>query len=124
MPTLAVRLGRIRRRSRLAPHEVLATGDRFQVRRIDAGATTAEVVDLESVGNRADEILVGETMSRVELASDGEIAVARAPSPCRPLPALVSTTLLEASQEPFQVGTLQLRGTPQSAHAERLAAPI
>ncbi len=55
----AMRLASVRRGGAVG---VLASTDRFQVVRIDATPNAAEMVNLETIGNRAHPSLIGEAM--------------------------------------------------------------
>lgn len=86
----AMRLAGVRRGGAVG---VLASTDRFQVVRIDATPNTADVVNLETIGNRTHPSLIGEAMGphrasgAVSSAANPEAPIAMLFNVARPQPA-------------------------------------
>lgn len=62
MAVRAMGLGRILSRKPIPAQEILAPSDGFEVGRVATGAIPAEMVNLHSLGDRAHEMLVGQSM--------------------------------------------------------------
>jgi hypothetical protein len=77
---------------------VYEAGNGFQVSRIDAHRVTAQVVNLHAIGDRANSIRVGKTVSgsavRVPCATDRKRAVAAASVRALPRPAFIWAALI------------------------------
>ena len=96
---LAVRLSGVASGEALASPLVLSGRDGFEVRRIHAGSVAAQMVDLEALGDRADEQLVGEAMGGNATSVEAEHSVALLVPVRGPFPTV--GPLVDLGPEPF-----------------------
>lgn len=85
MSVLAMRLGGVAGRNRVAAQEVLSSSHRIQVSRVDARTVAAEVVEIEAERDRPDERLVdepvGDSLALGLRVPDVSVALCRLPCP-------------------------------------------
>lgn len=84
-----------------AAARVLLSGYWFQVGRIDTGGITAEMINMEPIGDRPNEQFVCETVRTRMSAIQGELAVAGGVSRSDPRPAFIVTLSINFRPEPF-----------------------
>lgn len=88
------------------PPPIFCPGDRFQVRWVAAELETAQMVDLQTIWDRADEQLVGESVCFYGTTWDRiETAVLVGSASC-PGPTLILPTLVEFCEKPLPCRTL------------------
>lgn len=69
--------------------------DRLQVRRVHAALVSAEMVQLKSIGDESDQLLICPTVRE-----DVVIATVSVASIAEPFPAFISTTTIDLRPEP------------------------
>jgi hypothetical protein len=100
VPVLAVRLTSVLSRCSKAAEDVLSLSDGLEMGRVHTRAVAAKMVDLESIWDRSDEVLIRESVHLDDTLVDLEEPIAATVTLASPRPAVAC--LVDAREKPLK----------------------